>query len=91
MTRIFVKELIWDEWNRSHINKHKVSEDEVADAGQHVIFHKQSHSRRYIAFGRSGRRLLAIILSRKGDKAYYLITARDASKKEKKEINEKEK
>ena len=32
MTRIVIKKLIWDEWNREHIKKHNVAVDEAEEA-----------------------------------------------------------
>ena len=34
MTRIIVKELIWDSINREHIKKHNVTVTEVEEAGK---------------------------------------------------------
>lgn len=91
MTRIIVKELIWDKWNRSHINKHKVIEQDAAEAGKNLIYHRRTYGQRYLVIGRSGRRLITLVLSRKGQGKYYLVTARDSDKKERKMVYEKEK
>ncbi len=90
MTRIKIKKLIWDDWNLEHLKKHHVTEEEGEDVGKNFIAHKIGKKGRYIAIGRSGTRLLSLVLSRKGPGVYYVVTARDSSKKERREIYEKE-
>lgn len=87
MTRIVVKELIWDKVNLEHIKKHNVSEEEVEDAKE-IIYHRRTYEGKYLATGRSGSRLITIILRSKGAGKYYIVTARDASKKERKKVYE---
>ena len=91
MTRIIVKELVWDEWNKSHISKHNVTEGEAAEAGKNLIYHRRSYDQRYLAIGRSDKRLITLIISRKGKGRYYLVTARDSDKNERRKVYEKEK
>lgn len=91
MTRIVIKKLVWDDWNRKHIEKHGVSQEEIEIAGNKSIYHKRTYKERYLVIGRSGRRLITIVLKRIDSDTYYLITARDASKKERKIAYEKEK
>ena len=91
MTRIVIKKLIWDDWNREHIRKHKVSKEEIEIAGSNLIYHKRTYRERYLVIGRSRERLITIVLNRIDSSTYYLITARDASKKERKIAYEKEK
>ncbi|EKD91443.1 MAG: hypothetical protein ACD_30C00005G0011 [uncultured bacterium] len=91
MTRIIILELIWDEVNKEHIKKHSVSTEEVENIGKNFIYHRKTHTGRYMAVGRSGNRLITIIIRRKAPKKYYPVTARDASKKERKDLYAKEK
>lgn len=91
MTRIKIKELIWDEYNVKHIKKHSVSVDEAEEAVRNVIAHKVGKKGRYIAMGRSRTRLISLIVRRVSSGAYYPVSARDSSKKERREIYEKEK
>lgn len=91
MTNIKVKKLIWDKWGMEHIKKHNVAQEEAETITKGLIAHKAGKKGRYIAIGRSGSRLLSLVLSRKGPGKYYVVTARDSSKKERKEIYEKEK
>ncbi len=91
MTRIVVKKLIWDEWNIEHIKKHNVIENEAEEVSKSFLAHKVGKKGRYIAIGKSGSRLLSLVLDRKSTGEYYVVTARDASKKERREIYDKEK
>jgi uncharacterized DUF497 family protein len=85
-----IEELIWDDWNREHIKKHKVSVDEVEESCSDPINSFRSYQDRLIVLGRTKEnRLLTLILMKKEKGVYYLITARDMSRKERKMINEK--
>ena len=53
MTRIKVKQLIFDRWNIVHIKKHKVSAEDVIEAGKNLKYHRVSYKKRYLAIGRS--------------------------------------
>lgn len=90
MTRIVVKELVWDKYNIEHIKRHNVMKEEGENVAKRFIAHKIGKKGRYIAIGRSGARLLSLVLDRKGPGVYYVVTARDSSKKERREIYEKE-
>ncbi len=87
MTRIIVKKLVWDKINLKHIEKHSVSKKEVEEARE-IIYHRRTYGDKYLATGRSGSRLITIILRRQGLGKYYVVTARDASKKERKKVYE---
>lgn len=89
MTRIVIKELVFDKYNREHIKKHNVTETEAITAGINLIYHRESYNGRYLAIGRSGVRFITLVIRRLGSKKYYLVTARDTSKKERRDIHEK--
>ncbi len=91
MTRIKIKALIWDEYNIKHIKKHNVTVREAEEAVKNFIAHKIGKKGRYIAIGRSGTRLISLVVRRVSSGVYYLATARDSSKKERREIYDKEK
>lgn len=91
MTRIKIKHLIWDDWNLEHIKKHKVSPSEVKEVAKNIIAHKRAKLGRYLIIGRVGSRILSIIINRRGVGIYYPVTARDAAKKERMKVYEKEK
>lgn len=91
MTRIIVKQLIWDEYNTEHINKHHVTVEEVELAIKNIIAHKKGKKGKYLALGRAGKRLISVVIGRERTGVYYPVTARDSEKKERKVIYEKEK
>jgi len=90
MTRIIIKEIIFDTWNKEHIKKHGVAEEEVKEASGNLIYHKRTYKGRYLLIGKAGRRLISLVLIRKVEGKYYLITARDSSRKERRKVYEKE-
>lgn len=90
----FVKniELFWDEWNKAHIKKHKVSVGEVEEVFKAKKVVRESYKGRLIIVGRSKKsRLLTIILSFERQKDAYVVSARDSSKKERKIYNDQSK
>ncbi len=91
MTRIVVKKLIWDERNVEHIKKHNVTVDEVGSVAKSTLAHRKAKKGRYLIIGRAGKRILSVVLSRQGVGIYYLVTARDADKRERRILYEKEK
>lgn len=90
MTRIKVKTLIWDEYNLEHIKKHRVEVEEAIETGKNLVYHRRTYKGRFLAVGRSGKRIITLILNRKDIGKYYLVTARDSDKKERKKLHEKE-
>ena len=90
MTKVTVRELIFDVLNIEHIKKHKVTPEEAIKAGTKAIYHEQGKKGRYLVIGRVGNRLITLIIKRKGTARYYLVTARDSAKKERKKVYEKE-
>ena len=82
---------MWDAWNLEHIKKHAVDKEEAEAAIKNLCYHKKAHSGRYLLVGRSGKRILAVVLKKEKQTVYYLVTARDADKKERERLYEKEK
>lgn len=58
MTRIIVKVLLFDEYNLEHIKKHNVSKEEIEAFGGQFLYHRRTHSKRYLAVGRVAREIL---------------------------------
>lgn len=90
MTKIKVKKLVWLEWNIKHIRIHNVTVKEVELSIINFIAHKHGYKGRYILIGRSGNRIISTIVKREKANTYLVITARDADKKERKIIYERE-
>lgn len=91
MTRIKIKYIKWDNWNREHIIKHGVTIEEIVEASKNLYFHRKTDKNRYLAVGRSNTRLLTLIINRENIGIYYLVTAFDTAKKDRKKVYEKEK
>lgn len=90
MTKIKVKKIIWDDWNREHIKKHNVTQSEVETVARNFITHARAKEGRYSLFGRSGTRMLTIIIRREEPGEYYVVSARDSAKKERQNVYKKE-
>jgi uncharacterized DUF497 family protein len=82
---IFIKGLIWDDWNKEHIAKHGIDPTEVEEVCHGKVKTSESYRKRILILGitRKGREL-AIVLSPEdrnltvyGEGVYYLITAFD--------------
>lgn len=91
MVRVKIRELVWNDHNREHIKKHNISIEEVENAIQNLIVHKKGKKGKYIAIGRTGKRILSVVIGREKTGVYYVVTARDSDKRERKIVYEKEK
>lgn len=90
MTMLYIKNLVWDSWNIKHISKHKVNKREIEEACKKPLRSFLSYKERLIVIGRTGTgRLLSTVLAGEENHNYYVVTARDTSKKERKLIYEK--
>ena len=75
--------LIWDGWNRAHIARHDVTQQEVEEVceGRYIV--RQGHSGRFIVIGLTSiNRMLAVILEASEEKRFYVVTARSAGRRE---------
>lgn len=78
-----IKDLVWDDWNRSHISRHGVSEQEVEEVCAGKYRNQPTYGNRHLIFGRTKHdRLLTIVLAREKPDIYYVVTARDMSRRE---------
>ena len=68
-----------------------MSSEEVIEAVEKIIYHKKTYGNRYLLVGRTGKRIVSIVVHRKKTGVYYVVTARDAEKKERRRLYEKEK
>jgi uncharacterized protein len=78
-----VNRLIWDSWNVAHIARHDVTPDEVEEAchGDPVVL--ESYGGRLVLVGPTmAGKLLAAVFAPEGEDTYYVVTARSASRKE---------
>jgi len=78
---MWIFDLEWDDVNAEHIARHGINPDEVDE----VVFHRSYHlthvrNERYLLTGRTdGGRIISVILERKGQGMFRVITARDAA------------
>jgi uncharacterized DUF497 family protein len=77
--------LFWDDWNREHIAKHRVTPSEVEEAvfGETVV--RGSRKRRFLVLGptQAGRMLAVVVGPVPGQPgAFYTFSARPASRSE---------
>ncbi|MDA1337948.1 MAG: BrnT family toxin [bacterium] len=79
---IIVKDLVWDKWNRVHIEKHNLTPKQVEQVFlDNKRVYQKSYNNRIMIIGKCGKRIISTIMAKEGKK-YYVITARDASKEE---------
>lgn len=88
MVKVKIKksDLVWDEWNIEHIAKHGVTKVEVEEIFTMVLRAKKSYKGRLMVFGKTKeKRLLAVVLE-KQERGYYVLSARNASRKERRDL-----
>jgi uncharacterized DUF497 family protein len=91
MTRIVIRRLVWDKWLADHVKKHSLTTTEIRAAVINSRTHKKGHSQRYLVIGRSGKRIVSVVLRKTDTFTYQVITARDSDRKERRKLYEKEK
>ena len=90
MTVVRIQKIIWNKYNAEHIKKHNVSVEEVEKLINEDVLIKEGHSGKKIYIGKVGTRLLSVIGNIDVNKL-YIVTARDASGKERQDFYEYEK
>lgn len=86
MTRIKIKNLIWDDFNIVHSGVHGVAKVEIESGIKRVKYHKHTYGKRYLVVCESETRTITIVVSRKSPNTYYVISARPVNKKERENI-----
>src|SRR5713226_8650143 len=80
---VLIRRLAWDAWNIAHIARHAVTPDEVEEVCHNEPVVQQGKKRRTLVFGPTlDGRMLTVVLDSEGTGAYYPVTARPASRKE---------
>jgi len=85
MATYVIRALIWDEWNRDHIQKHGITVDEVEEviANRRVAF--ASYKNRLVVIGPNNQGQIRVVVAGPApgtDDDYYVFSARPASRKE---------
>ena len=82
---ISISKLIWDDWNVGHIKKHNVKVEEVEEVCKTTNIALSTYEKRLIILGETTKgKLITIILSPEDNDNFYVVTARDMSKIERK-------
>lgn len=83
-----IERLEWDSFNIEHILKHGLSREEIEVACNKILQMATSHNLRWRAICElPNGQIITIILASKGNNAYYPVSARPASRKERLEVN----
>jgi uncharacterized DUF497 family protein len=78
-----IKQLVWDDWNVEHIRKHRVNINEVEEVCKAVKKTLKTYRERLIVLGKTTQgRLLTVVLAPESKGRYYVVSARDMSRKE---------
>lgn len=84
---IDIDDLIWDGYNTTHIKKHDVNQSEIYQACRVQIKILLVKKDRILLIGKTvNDRLLSIVLDLIKNNDYYVVSARDCSRKERKLI-----
>lgn len=87
---LLVKSLVWDSWNIDHIARHGINQEEVTEICQRDPMVSKTYQQRLRAVGPTANgKILTVILAPKGDDTYYPVTARPASRKERRRYKER--
>ena len=86
----FVRRLRWDDWNGKHIARHQVTPEEVEEVCHAETVQLQGKKGRVILIGPTqASRVLAVVLEHEGSDVYYPVTARPASRPERRYYQER--
>ena len=77
------KDLVWEKYNREHIQKHGLTVNNIATVLSHpdTFIGGDAKKGRFSIYGYCGSKAVLIFLSREG-KGYYVASARSANKRE---------
>lgn len=86
---VSINRLIWDPWNVGHIARHEVTPAEVEQVCTSAFIARQSYAGRILIIGPTNdNRILAVVLDPQDDGDYYVVTARPASRRERRRYQE---
>lgn len=82
-------DLLWDGWNVAHIARHGVTPREVEEVCGGSAMVVPAQRGRLILIGPAGSgRILAVVLEQEPGRFFYCVTARPASRRERREYRE---
>jgi uncharacterized protein len=76
---LYIRDLIWDDWNEEHIARHGITLEEVEEVcfGDPLVLAAQGRDKRAFYGQTDAGRYLLVILGERGGGIYYPVTARD--------------
>ena len=86
---LYIRRLVWDAWNEAHIARHGVTAEEVEEVCRGSPMTSETYKERVRVVGPTlAERMLTVILAPQGQDVYYPVTARSASRKERRRYQE---
>lgn len=86
---VTINKLIWDDFNIDHIAVHSVTVKQVEEICQGEFIARQTYNGRLLLTGPdSTGNLLSVVLAPEGNDEYYIVTARSAAKKERRDYRQ---
>lgn len=84
-SKVIIRRLIWDAWNKRHIARHHVAPDEVEDVvfGNPLPDRGDTHTRLVLIGETEAERILEVVLQNHGEGLWYPLTAYDAGEEKK--------
>jgi uncharacterized DUF497 family protein len=81
---LYVRHLIWDDWNVPHIARHQVTCEEVEEVCRSQPITSETYNNRLRVVGptQSGKMLTIILAPQEEEGVYYVVTARPADHRE---------
>ena len=91
MSVVVIKKLIWDEWNVTHIARHKVLPEEVEEVCRRTYIAYESYDGKFEIIGTTKqKRILLIVLDPEPvNGEHYVVTANTANRRDRKLFQEK--
>lgn len=80
---IAIRSLVWDDWNIAHITRHNISRNEVEEICHGSFVPLIGKKGRHVLIGKTHTdRMISVVIERKHDGVWYVVTARPTAKKE---------
>jgi uncharacterized protein len=88
---VYIRRLIWDTWNIAHIARHEVRPEEVEEVCHGPAVARQTYAGRTLIIGPTrAQRMLAVVLDPEAENEWYPVTARPASRQERRLYREEQ-
>ena len=89
----YIDHLVWDEWNRAHITKHRVTTNEVEEVTAGFPVFIESYKNRFVMIGPTyAGRMLSVVIGEVPSEpnVYYVFSARSSTSREKRAYDRKQ-